>query len=112
MFKSSDREERAIDEALFTEVANEIEKKAINKGLWTKALVEAENDKKRAETIYIKLRVQNLKDHLEESAENEALRIKKENSIRNSREFDRFVKIIITGFFIIWLIGALLANSS
>ena len=44
------------EEKLYTLISEEIEKGDVDKGLWTKAVSLSENDNKRIESEYIKLR--------------------------------------------------------
>lgn len=60
MFKT--KEIKELEEKLYEKVASEIQEGAIDQGIWAKALSESNGDKNRAESIYIKLRVNKLKD--------------------------------------------------
>lgn len=73
MPENSNKETRAFEETFYNQVAQEIKNKEINEALWTKALSESGNDKKFAEALYIKFRVQNLKDQYDFSKEKEEL---------------------------------------
>ena len=53
---------RKLEESLYERVMYELTKGELNPGLWTKALAEAEMDELKAQGIYLKLRVQSLKD--------------------------------------------------
>jgi hypothetical protein len=57
--------ERLAEEQLYQIVVDEIKRDEKREGLWAKALVEAEGDKEKTQALYIKLRVQSLKDELE-----------------------------------------------
>ena len=54
--------DRKLEERLYEFVAREIASGELKSGLQAKALVEADGDKNKVEGIYIKLRVQSLKD--------------------------------------------------
>ena len=58
----SEQSERLEEIKLYEQVAEEIEQERQVKGLWLKALSEAENDSEKAKALYIKLRVEMLKD--------------------------------------------------
>ena len=57
--------DRLAEEQLYQLVVDEIKRDEKREGLWAKALVEAEGDKEKTQALYIKLRVQSLKDELE-----------------------------------------------
>lgn len=56
--------QRISDEAIFGQVASEIQQGQKRDGLWAKALTLANMDESKARPIYIKLRVQSIKDEL------------------------------------------------
>lgn len=55
---------RLTEEALFAEVLREMESGIRRDGLWCKALSEVDMDEARARALYIRLRVQSLKDEI------------------------------------------------
>ena len=61
---STDAKERLEEEALYEQVAREIEQGIRRNGLWAKAIVEANGSIDLTRSIYIKLRVQSLIDEL------------------------------------------------
>jgi len=83
MFNFSTKEQRKLDEQLYSVVTDEIERNEIYKPLWTKALADSDNDKQRAQALYIKYRVQKLKDEMrfekEREQANERARVATEN---------------------------------
>jgi hypothetical protein len=65
IFKKNTAVSRLIEERLYEQVAEEITTGKLRTGLWTKALANAEGNNEKAEGIYIKLRIQSLKDEQE-----------------------------------------------
>jgi len=61
-FSAESATKRLSEEALWEQVADEIDKGELRKGLWLKAKSEGAGDKNKAESIYIKLRMQSLID--------------------------------------------------
>ncbi|MCA0914603.1 hypothetical protein [Marinobacter nauticus] len=53
---------RAIEERLFAEALEELSRGELRNGLWAKAISESEGDKDKAQAIYLRLRVQAMKD--------------------------------------------------
>ena len=79
LFRRNDKNavlDRMLETKLFEYVMDEISDGKRNNGIWGQALVETEGDEKKAEAIYIKLRVQSLKDEirLDTIVNNERLR--------------------------------------
>jgi hypothetical protein len=62
MFKTS--RDRLTEVQLYELVAKEIENNQQSKGLWAKAFADTKGDFEKAEALYIKLRVQMIKDEL------------------------------------------------
>lgn len=62
--KKKGAQSRLIEESLYAEVLREVESGYRRDGLWAKALSEAEFDEAKAKSLYIKHRVQALKDEL------------------------------------------------
>ena len=58
---------------LYEKVAVDMEKKELNKGIWAKALTDAEGDKVKQKAIYIKLMVDYYKDLIKAGEEVEAI---------------------------------------
>lgn len=65
IFKINGIVERYNEEALYEQVLFEVQNGQLRPGLWSKALSECFGDINAAESIYIKLRVQSLKDESE-----------------------------------------------
>lgn len=59
---ASDIQARQAEEAMFEQVAAEMAARDIKKGLWAKALALSDGSAERAKALYIKLRVQALRD--------------------------------------------------
>ena len=85
--KLKGKEGRKREEILYEMVIAELEKGYKNKGLLAKALADCGGEKSKAESIYIKYRVQSLKDEIETKEENEQLKIKIENE-RSQKKLD------------------------
>ena len=85
--KLKGKEGRKREEIVYEMVIAELEKGYKNKGLLAKALADSGGEKSKAESIYIKYRVQSLKDEIETKEENEQLKIKIENE-RRLKELD------------------------
>ncbi len=108
MSRYSSLKARANEELLYSQVAEEIEKNEINKGLWAKALSESGNIDSSAKALYIKLRVQSLKDEIEFLHESERGKISRKN-------LDNIAKVIfwsITIFLTIYVVLASLLSLS
>jgi hypothetical protein len=62
--KSAGAANRLSEEALYAEALREIESGLRRDGIWAMAMAQSEMDSARAAALYIKLRVQSLKDEL------------------------------------------------
>jgi len=56
---------RLIEEQYYEIVSSEIEAGLVKKGLWMKAYAQSNGNERLAESLYVKLRVQSLKDEVE-----------------------------------------------
>ena len=84
---------RKTDEALYSVVAQEMERGVRNNGLWLKALEQAGGNKEKQVAEYIKLRVQSLKDDVSIiSGLSEVGR-----RISNDRDIEEFVALLGNG---------------
>jgi|AntRauTorckE6833_2_1112554.scaffolds.fasta_scaffold02365_6 hypothetical protein len=105
MLNTTNKESRAIKKVLYKKVAEEMEKKEIDKGLWTIALSECSGDKMAAESEYIKLRAQDIVDERIEQFERvREIELKKVRG-KITTERNNFFKYL----FIIILMGSLFA---
>jgi len=80
--KKKDAKSRLTEEILYAEVLREVEGGVRRDGLWAKALSDTDFDEAKAKSLYIKLRVQSLRDELNiarESGRQEEERIQQEN---------------------------------
>lgn len=68
-----DAESRRLEESLFQQVADEIGQGIRREGLWAKALANAQGSPELARSLYIKLRVQALKDEIDLAEEQQEL---------------------------------------
>lgn len=85
MFKTS--RDRLTEVQLYELVAKEIENNRQSKGLWAKAFADTEGDFEKAKALYIKLRVQMIKDELVE--ETRLIRDEWANKVRQSEEAEQ-----------------------
>lgn len=69
MINFSSKEQRKTEEQLYAVVVDEIERNEINKALWAKALADSDNDENKTRALYIKYRVQKLKDEISDNQE-------------------------------------------
>lgn len=84
---------RKTDEALYSVVAQEMERGVRNNGLWLKALEKADGNKEKQVAEYIKLRVQSLKDDVSIYSElSEAT-----NEISHNLDIEEFVTLLGNG---------------
>jgi hypothetical protein len=65
LFRASSPASRRSEEALYAQVMGEIRSGVRRDGLWAKALVTASGNETEATAVYIKLRVQAIKDEAE-----------------------------------------------
>ena len=65
-------DDRLAEEMLYAEAMREIEQGIRRDGLWGKAIADSEGDDKKAKGLYLKYRVQALKDELEASKSTKA----------------------------------------
>lgn len=86
--KKKDAKSRLTEEVLYAEVLREVEGGVRRDGLWAKALSETDFDEAKAKSLYIKLRVQSLKDELTVARESTL-----HNEDRIQRENERQTKI-------------------
>jgi len=85
---------RKREEIFYEIVLTEIEKGYKKKGLLAKALADCDGDQSKVESIYIKLRVQSLKDDIAIKAENEQLKINRINERKQKKLNELNEKII------------------
>ena len=81
-------DDRLAEEMLYAEAMREIEQGLRRAGLWGKAIAESDGDEKKAKALYLKLRVQSLKDEFERIKE-EKDRIIKEEKDRVNKELEK-----------------------
>ncbi len=83
MFNNFSKEQRKKDELLYTVVTEEIERNEIHKALWTKSVADSDNNKERAQALYIKYRVQKLKDEISDQEEEQRATEKVEKTVES-----------------------------
>jgi len=96
-FKTSTAIDRLSEEKLYEQVAQELKAGKKREGIWVKAMAKSDGDLNKAESMYIELRVQAIKDEaivnveLEDRAKAIATkaRIDKESSDRVTREKEK-----------------------
>ena len=96
-FKTSTAIDRLLEEKLYEQVAQELKAGKKREGIWVKAMAKSDGDLNKAESMYIELRVQAIKDEdivnveLEDRAKAIAAkaRIDKESSDRVTREKEK-----------------------
>ena len=64
-FKANSAKSRLLEEKLYEQVLEELKNDIRRDGLWAKALAESDGSEERAQSIYIKLRVQSIQDEAE-----------------------------------------------
>ncbi|WOJ93686.1 hypothetical protein R0135_00620 [Congregibacter variabilis] len=64
-FKRSSAAARLLEEALYEQVVNELSQSKKRNGLWAKALADSGGSEDKAKSLYIRYRVQSLKDESE-----------------------------------------------
>ena len=81
---------RLSEDDLFEKAYDELQNDELIKGVWARALSESDGDEKKAEALYLKLRVQQIKDEKHLSAQKKKAQKKKEleeDKARAEREF-------------------------
>ena len=76
---------REREEIFYEIVLTELEKGYKKKGLLSKAIADSGGDESKVESIYIKYRVQSLKDEIKTKAANVQLKLKIENERRQKK---------------------------
>jgi len=95
----SEINKRKFEEELYERVTNEISEGYKRDGLWTKALVDASGDQEKAKPLYIKYRIQSLKDEL-------IIQQQEELRIESKKQSDQ----LLVGCYVFFLIfGAVIA---
>lgn len=83
------RKQRKEEEYLYSAVTEEIERNEIFKPLWMKALADSNFDKQRTQALYIKYRVQKIKDDISNDQDVQKEEdIRKEQTTQKQKEFD------------------------
>jgi hypothetical protein len=99
-------DERLAEEMLYAEAMREIEKNIRRDGLWGKAIAESDGDEKKAKAEYLKLRVQALKDELENQRKAIA-KVTREKEFEEKKK--RTAKFVDTLGSYLWALFALLS---
>ena len=79
---------RRYEERLYEVALEEVENNEIRKGLYAKALSKADGDKKKADGIYLKLRVQSIMDDIESEEINSREDARAYAAIQELKEFE------------------------
>lgn len=88
MFDFSTKEHRRTEEQLYSIVVEEIERNEINKALWAKALSDSDNDKNKTRALYIKYRVQRLKDDISDKQAVDRQQQRRAQQVQEKQERD------------------------
>ena len=98
--------ERIAEEKLYEIVVEEMKRNEKREGLWAKAIVEANGDRESAQAVYIKLRVQALKDEIEvaQYAEGEVKEKVSENFANKPKIPSKYLIYFVVGLILIWLV--------
>jgi F0F1-type ATP synthase assembly protein I len=87
MFNFSSKESRLKEEYLYSIVTKEIEQNEIHKPLYTKALADAQGNQQQAQSLYIKYRVQKLKDDISDNLEQQEK--ERERNLKHQEKIDK-----------------------
>lgn len=79
--KNNSAKSRIIEEQLYEQVANELDQGAVRKGLWAKALAHSGGSEQTTKALYMKYRVQSIKDELRVTVEIKKQQDKKSTKI-------------------------------
>ncbi len=117
MFNYSSKEQRKFEEKLYSKVVEEIENNEINKGLWAKALANSDYNDNKTRALYIKYRVQKLKDEISEEQETkkqqqrirEHTKAKKEKDDKNIDRLNAAVEKTVSTFNLLILLLVLMS---
>lgn len=118
MFNFSSKEQRKVEEPLYSAVTEEIERNEIYKPLWIKALADSDNNQQKTQALYIKYRVQKLKDEISDQQDAQKEQKKREDQLqakvkkdgRNLETLNTTVKNTVSIFR--WLILAMVFISA
>ena len=68
-FRLNSAKARLLEEKVYEQVVQELAQGFRRDGLWAKAMAEGNGSEEKAKSIYIKLRVQSIKDEMEVNAD-------------------------------------------
>ncbi len=96
-FRLNSAKARLLEEKVYEQVVQELAQGFRRDGLWAKAMAEGNGSEERAKSIYIKLRVQSIKDEMEVNADiikTEAERSDYEEQERQRKKLSEFDEIL------------------
>ena len=96
-FRLNSAKARLLEEKVYEQVVQELAQGFRRDGLWAKAMAEGNGSEERAKSIYIKLRVQSIKDEMEVNADiikTEAERSDYEKQERQRKKLSEFDEIL------------------
>ena len=96
-FRLNSAKARLLEEKVYEQVVKELAQGFRRDGLWAKAMAEGNGSEERAKSIYIKLRVQSIKDEMEVNADiikTEAERSDYEEQERQRKKLSEFDEIL------------------
>ena len=82
-------DDRLAEEMLYAEAMSEIEQGLRRDGLWGKALADGEGNQEKAKGLYLKYRVQALKDELQIEREKIKQTTEEEKKVETSKQNDK-----------------------
>ena len=96
-FRLNSAKARLLEEKVYEQVVQELAQGFRRDGLWAKAMAEGNGSEERAKSIYIKLRVQSIKDEMEVNVDiikTEAERSDYEEQERQRKKLSEFNEIL------------------
>ena len=96
-FRLNSAKARLLEEKVYEQVVQELAQGFRRDGLWAKAMAEGNGSEERAKSIYIKLRVQSIKEEMEVNADiikTEAERSDYEEQERQRKKLSEFDEIL------------------
>ena len=96
-FRLNSAKARLLEEKVYEQVVQELAQGFRRDGLWAKAMAEGNGSEEKAKSIYIKLRVQSIKDEMEVNADiikTEAERSDYEEQERQRKKLSEFDEVL------------------
>jgi len=106
-FTAKESKERLLEESMYEQAAAELARGEVRNGLWIKAASESDGDDTKTSNLYLKYRVQSLKDEIKIS--HSAASQEKLNKVKKTIEDEDFIPAIIVfigiGAFFWWILS-------